>query len=197
MADWEIGYLTAEINSGRFLDKSKPNVNLIKISNSLTPITSMGGITILPDKTFNDVTFLEGDVLILPGADTWSDAKNQPVINSVEILLQQKVIVASICGSTIAIAEKGVFDNKNHTSNNKYFLKMFCPNYKGEDNYIDKPAVADKNLITASGLAPLEFTYEIFKTINLMKPATLEAWFNLHKFKEAQYFYSLMESLKD
>ena len=31
LADWEIGYLTAELNSGRYLDKTRPPVELITI----------------------------------------------------------------------------------------------------------------------------------------------------------------------
>jgi hypothetical protein len=40
---------------------------------------------------------------------------------------------------------------------------MVCQKYKGENLYQDKPAVVDNNLITASGIAPLEFTYEVLK----------------------------------
>ena len=76
------------------------------------------------------------------------------------------------------------------------FLKMICPEYSGSDYYIDKPVIVDNNLITATGLAPLEFSYEVFKKMNIMKTDTLEAWYQLYKTKEAKYFYNLMESLK-
>jgi len=33
--------------------------------------------------------------------------------------------------------------------------------------------------------------------MNFMKPETLEAWFQLHKTKEPQYFYALMEAVKE
>jgi len=72
---------------------------------------------------------------------------------------------------------------------------MMCPEYSG-DNYEDKPAIVDDNLITASGLAPLEFSYEIFKKTAVMKSKTLEAWYGLFKTNEAGYFFQLMESLK-
>jgi hypothetical protein len=60
---------------------------------------------------------------------------------------------------------------------------------------LNQPAVTDNNLITASGIAPLEFSYEIFKKTKVMKAETLEAWYQLYKTKEAKYFYNLMESL--
>ena len=73
---------------------------------------------------------------------------------------------------------------------------MVCPNYSGGEYYQDKPAVADANIITANGIAPLEFSYELFKKAELMKPATLEAWYNLYLTKEPQYFFQLMDSIK-
>ncbi len=96
----------------------------------------------------------------------------------------------------MALAQKGLLNNRKHTSNDKEFLKMICPGYSGEKFYLNQPAVADDNLITASGVAALEFSYEVLKKTNLMKPATLESWYQLHKTKEAKFFFSLMESLK-
>ena len=110
-------------------------------------------------------------------------------------LIEQKVNVAAICGATVALAENGLLNKRNHTSNDKNYLKMVCPNYSGSDYYINSPVVVDDNLITATGIAPLEFSYEVFKKTNLMKPNTLEAWYQLYKTKESKYFYSLMESL--
>jgi hypothetical protein len=56
--------------------------------------------------------------------------------------------------------------------------------------------VVDGNLITATGLAPLEFSYELFKSTGVMKERTLEAWYHLHKTRESQYFYDLTQSME-
>lgn len=195
LADWEVSFITAELNSGRYLDKAKEKVVLIKIGNTLSPITTMGGMNIAPDDSIDNIKFNDGDLLILPGADTWSNENNQKVIQVVSKLINTKVIIAAICGATIALAQNGLLDNRKHTSNNKDYLKMICPEYSS-DNYKDKPAIVDGNLITASGWAPLEFSYEIFKKTAVMKSETLEAWYGLYKTKETRYFYQLMESLK-
>ncbi len=42
---------------------------------------------------------------------------------------------------------------------------MTCPNYKGEKYYEMEPVVSDTNLITASGIAPLEFAREVLKKL--------------------------------
>ena len=195
LADWEISYLTAELNSGRYLDKTKPSVELIKIGNTTEPIKTMGGITITPDESIDNIRFKEDDLLILPGADTWMDEENKKIIDIASDVINKKVIIAAICGATIALANKGILDNRKHTSNDIELFKMFCPEYTGENFYLNQPAVTDDNLITASGIAPLEFSYEVLKRTNLMKTETLEAWYQLYKTNESKFFYALMESI--
>lgn len=197
LADWEVGYLTAEINSKRFLDSSKKeSLSLVKVGSSKEPVQTMGGMTITPESTIDEIEFKSGDLLILPGGDTWMEEGNRKMIELVPALLERGVIVAAICGATIALAGSGLLDERAHTSNDKDFLKMVCPNYGGSDHYRSEGAVSDNNLITASGLAPLEFSYEIFKATGLMKADTLEAWYQLNKTGEAQYFHALMASLQ-
>ena len=94
------------------------------------------------------------------------------------------------------MANCGLLDGIKHTSNNLGFLKMACPNYKGEENYCNKPAVTENNLITASGIAPLEFAYEVFKKTGIMENSVIEAWYNLYITKDGKYFLELMELLK-
>ncbi len=72
---------------------------------------------------------------------------------------------------------------------------MVCPNYKGETFYEIGPAVSDENLITASGVAPLEFTMEVLKKLDVFAPDTLESWYNLNKTYKPEYFFQLMESV--
>lgn len=195
LADWEISYLTAELNSGRYLDKTKYPVELIKIGNTIEPIKTMGGITITPDESIDNIKFKEDDLLILPGADTWMEDENKKIIDIASDVISKKVIIAAICGATVALANKGILNNRKHASNDIEFLKMFCPEYNGESFYVNQPAVTDDNLITASGIAPLEFSYEVLKRTNVMKTETLEAWYQLYKTKESKFFYALMESL--
>jgi putative intracellular protease/amidase len=195
LADWEIGFITAELASKRFLSKNR-NLNFVKIGNTLNPITTMGGMVITPDRDMKTIVFQEGDMLILPGADTWMDEKNQGILDIAADIIDKNVTVAAICGGTTALASKGLLDNRKHTSNGSGFLDMFCPNYKGTTLYSNAPAITDGNLITASSFAPLEFAYEVFKKLDVMKPETLEAWFKLNSTREPESFYALMESLK-
>ena len=195
MADWEVAYLTAELHSGRFTAAGR-SFTLSRIGADLESVVSMGGMQLTPEKSIEDVDFSEGDLLILPGADTWSDARHGKVMEMVPKLLDSGVIVAAICGATVALAQAGLLDDREHTSNDKEFLKMMCPAYRGEARYIDAPVAVSDGLITASGLAPLEFTREVFKQTEAMGPDVLEAWYQLYRTRESNYFFALMEAVE-
>lgn len=72
---------------------------------------------------------------------------------------------------------------------------MICPQYAGEEFYQKELAFTADNLITASGIAPLEFTYQVLKMLGVFKAGTLEAWYNLYNTKEDRYYFELMSSL--
>jgi hypothetical protein len=57
--------------------------------------------------------------------------------------------------------------------------------------------VTDGNLITASGLAPVEFAFHVFKKLGVMTPETLSAWHRLFTTRKAEFFYALMKSLNN
>lgn len=148
-ADWEIGHICAELNSRRFFKKDAEEINLKYVSASKETVRTMGGLTVTPDCLVDDISIDEKTVLILPGADTWNDESNNKVLEKSVEILNANGTVCAICGATVALAKKGLLDHQHHTSNGKGFLEMFVPEYKGTEFYVDSPAVADKNLITA------------------------------------------------
>ena len=194
LADWEISLIIAEINGGRYLRKNIVKPPIIKVGNNMNSIKTMGGIVINPDIDVDNMNIEIGDLIILPGAETWLNGNNSKIIDKIKG--NDDITIAAICGATMALADNGLLDNKRHTSNAKEFLKMFCKNYNGEFLYQDKTVVVDGNLITATGLAPLDFAYEVIKKLDVMEPDTLNAWYNLYKTKETKYFFELINSLK-
>ena len=76
LADWEIGYVTAELKSGRFFKEDAPSVSLKTVSDSKEPVHTMGGLTIVPDCLVEDIVVSKTSVLLLPGANTWKDRKS-------------------------------------------------------------------------------------------------------------------------
>ncbi|HOX34376.1 MAG TPA: type 1 glutamine amidotransferase family protein [Methanoregulaceae archaeon] len=195
LADWELGYVLAELHSGRYLKDPGLRYNVILCGVDLTPIRTMGGLSLTPDALLEDISPSAGDLLVLPGGDTWLDPVQAPALETVRRLLNGDVVVAAICGATLGLANAGILDNRPHTSNDINVLRMFCPSYHGERYYVDAPAVTDRNLITASGLAPIDFAHHVFRRLGVMNDGTLGAWYNLSTTRKPEYFYSLMESL--
>lgn len=191
LADWEIGYITAEVSSGRYL-RSK-TAKLIRVGATMDPITTMGGMTVQPDMTAGSLSPQRNDVLILPGADVWMRPEHQGIITVAQHMLEQGGTVAAICGATAALAAGGVLNTRRHTSNAVEYLKGVASAYTGESLYDDGAAVLDRNLISASGLAALDFSYQVFRHTGLMAENTAEAWYQLHKTREPEYFHRLME----
>ena len=196
MADWEIGYLTAELNSGRYFRKGLSPSKIVTLGNAKTPVTTMGGLKIIPDIIPGECSMNSTDALILPGGDTWMESIHGPIMNISEQCIKQNILVAAICGATTALAQNGLLDSRRHTSNDLGYLKMVCPGYRGEKYYKNEPAVTDGKLITAAGVAPLEFAVHVLKALDVFSPATLDAWYQLNKTHGAEHFYELMQSIQ-
>lgn len=195
MADWEIGYVTAELNSSRFFKKDALEVSVKIVGISKEPVKTMGGLTIIPDCVVDDVAVNDTSVLLLPGGNTWDEPKHRPIVERAAALLSVGATVCAICGATAALANAGLLDHRHHTSNGVGFLNMFCPDYKGQSYFVDKPAVSDGNLITASGTGALLWTKQIIERLGVFRPDTLEAWYAYFSTGEAQHFFALMQTL--
>lgn len=196
MSDWEIGYAAAELNSGRYFKKGLAPARIVTVGIEKTPVTTMGGLNILPDRTVEECSIQNGDALILPGGNTWTDPIHMPILNMAKKCVQEGIVVGAICGATFGLAQAGLLNSRGHTSNDLAYLKMVCPSYTGEAYYKMESAVTDGTLITASGVAPLEFTVHLLKALDVWSSATVDSWYQLNKTHEGKYFYELMSSIQ-
>ncbi|MFT9077573.1 DJ-1/PfpI family protein [Ethanoligenens sp.] len=195
LADWELGYVTAELNSGRFFKEDAQRVSLKTVSVSKGSIRTMGGLTIAPDCLIDDMVMSETSVLLLPGATTWNDPKHGAIIAKASKFLSFGATVCAICGATAALANFGLLDNRPHTSNGPGFLEFASPDYKGQNFYIDEPSVADHNLITASSTGALLWSKQIIEHLSVFESNTLKVWYEYFSTGEVQHFFALMQSL--
>ena len=195
LADWELGYVTAELNSGRFFRKDAPEVSVKTAAISKEPVKTMGGLTIVPDCSISDIAAGEKSVLLLPGANTWSDPKHSAIIEKAGELLSAGAMVCAICGATAALANAGLLDGRPHTSNGAGYLEMVSPAYRGQKFFIDAPSVADHNLITASSTGALLWAKQVIERLDVFQHSTLEAWYAYFSTGEAQHFFALMQTL--
>ncbi|MCR5289327.1 MAG: glutamine amidotransferase [Treponema sp.] len=198
LADWEIAPVTAELNSKRFFKAEAPKIVVKTVSLTKEPVTTMGGLTIIPDGTIDDIEISEKTVLLLPGADTWADTKHDAIIQKASALLSCGGTVCAICGATVALANAGFFNERPHTSNGKGFLEMFCTpeTYSGQKYYVDQPAVRDGNLITASATGALPWAKLILEKLGVFSPETLDSWYAYFTTGKPEYFFALMQSIQ-
>ena len=196
LADWELGYVTAELNSRRFFKKDAPKVSVKTVAISKEPVKTMGGLTIVPDCSICDIEVGEKSVLLLPGANTWDDPKHSAIIKKAGELLSAGAMVCAICGATAALANAGLLDQRPHTSNGAGYLEMVFPGYKGQKFFVDAPSVADHNLITASSTGALLWAKQILERLDVFQHNTLEAWYAYFSTNEAQHFFAPMQTLR-
>ena len=196
MSDWEVGYLTAELNTGRYFKKGLKPLKVITVGVDKNPIITMGGLKVLPEITIDELNIESNDLLILTGGNTWTSIGHEKILEKSKEALEQRSIVAAICGATLGLAKTGLLDFRNHTSNDLEFLKMVILSYSGEKYYKMESAVNDENLITASGIAPLEFTVQVLKVLDVFKEEALSSWLNLYKTHDSKYFFELMNCNK-
>lgn len=195
LADWEIGYVTAELNSRRFFKKDAPQVLLKTVSNAMGPIHTMGGLTVMPDCLVDEIAVCDASVLLLPGANTWNDPKHGAILTKAQNLLAVGGTVCGICGATTALAGIGLLDNRPHTSNGAGFLEMFVPGYQGQGFYVNQPSVADENLITAGSTGGLLWAKHIIQRLGVFQADTLETWYAYFSSGRPEHFYALMQTL--
>ena len=173
-ADWEIAFLTPELKKNKVID-------LIYFSIDGKPVQSMGGLDILPDVSLQDVHVDEVHMLILPGGTAWLNGGNGEIDQLSKALFNDGKTIAAICAATTYVAKHGFLDRLKHTSNDLSFLKQIAPQYTGDKDYIESPAVSDKNMITAKGTAAIEFSKEIFEKLEMYNDHDRERWFQLYK----------------
>jgi putative intracellular protease/amidase len=191
LADWEPGFAIAHINSPAW-HKTPGRFTVKTVSMSTEPITTAGGLRILPDLALADLKPEDSAMLILPGNQFFATDDYVPYTDKARAFLDAGVPVAAICGATGGLALAGLLDNREHTSNAAAFLDGL--NYGGAKLYRDEPAVTDRNLITAGADSPLEFAREILARLDVYEPHVLDSWYKLYGAKDPAGFYELMSA---
>lgn len=194
MADFEHGYLMQALSLQSMLGEAK--VKLVTVSKGKKSIKTAGGMTIVPDVNLYDLDTANAAALVLIGGDTWLDNEQDDVLEVASKLLQENILVGAICGATLGLAEKGILDNRYHTSNASFFLTQMSQHYRGQDYYKDEIAVQDGKLITASSAGSLLWAKLIVEELDLYSKSTVEAWFNYFSTGDARYYFEMMNSLE-
>ncbi|MFE3226719.1 type 1 glutamine amidotransferase family protein [Nocardia sp. NPDC059228] len=190
-SDWEVGHATAHIN--RALWHREPGTWQVKtVALGAGPITSMGGMRVLPDLVLDELKPADSAMLILPGFETERHSETPAAFaRKAREFLAAGVPVAAICGATFGLAQEGLLDDRRHTSNDAGYLAY--SGYSGGEHYVQATAVTDGDLITATGTRPVDFAREIFARLGIYEPHVLESWYRLYGNNDPAGFYALFE----
>ncbi len=174
MADWEAAHALCEINkSGKY--------EVVTVGFSAAPVSTMGGLRIVPATTLKDVNPDDACILIMPGGEMWEQSTDEEITILLHHLNARQVPIGAICGATLAIARAGLTRERRHTSNAKEYLKAMVPDYEDENFYAYVLAVTDQKIITASGLGSVEFGREIIRELGIYSEADTQVWFEMFK----------------
>jgi putative intracellular protease/amidase len=174
-ADWEPALALAEL-------RRSGGLQVTTVGFTASPVSSMGGVRVLPDRTLTDIQPKEVRLFLLPGGDLWESSYPKERLEELLHALEQSHIpIAAICGATLALARSGLLDDRSHTSNAPDYLTGMVPEYRGAHRYVDALAVRDRHLITASGLGATEFAREIFEELEVFSPGDRALWYQMFK----------------
>jgi putative intracellular protease/amidase len=169
--DSEVGLLLVDLRTGRFTGE---RFDVVAVAEARDPVTTMGGVRMLPDATVAELDPSASDVLILAGGDMWDAGGGQVLVGVAERFLEAGAPVAAICGATAGLARGGVLDARRHTSASADYLAV--TGYAGGDHYVDARAVVDGDLITAGPQSPVQFARATLDRLGLADARTLDAY---------------------
>lgn len=187
--DSEVGLLLVDLRTGRFTGEP---FDIVAIAEARDPITTMGGVRMVPDAAVTELDPSESDVLVLAGGDMWDAGGGEVFVETAKRFLEAQVPVAAICGATAGLARGGVLDRRNHTSASAEYLAM--TGYAGHDHYVDERAVVDGDLITAGPQSPVQFARATLWRLCLASERTLDAYERLFHDADTSAFPVLMQA---
>jgi putative intracellular protease/amidase len=187
--DSEVGLLLVDLRTGRFTGQP---FDVVAIAETRDPITTMGGVRMVPDIALAELDPSESDVLVLAGGDMWDAGGGQLFVDAAKRFLDARVPVAAICGATAGLARGGLLDERKHTSAAADYLAM--TGYAGGDHYVDARAVVDGELITAGPQSPVQFARATLGRLGLASERTLDAYERLFHGADVSAFTVLMQA---
>jgi putative intracellular protease/amidase len=189
LAEMEVGHLLAELRTGRFTGTP---FDVVTVAEAGEPVTTMGGVRVLPDMLLADLDPADSDLLVLPGAEMWDAGGGSPFVAAAGRFLDAGVPVAAICGATAGLARAGLLDSRTHTSAAAEYLA--ATGYAGGERYRDDRAVVDGDLVTAGPQSPVQFARATLGRLGLASPETLDAYEGVFYRADPAAFPTLMQA---
>ncbi|MFJ3702779.1 MULTISPECIES: DJ-1/PfpI family protein [Streptomyces] len=188
-ADWEPGFTTAQLTGHGYTVRT--------VGLTAAPVTTMGGLRLVPDLTLDELDPGDSALLLLTGASLWDTGDTlAPFARAARTFLEAGTPVAAICGATAGLAREGLLDDRAHTSAVSFYLA--ATGYAGGARYVEADAVTDSGddaggasrgaLVTAGPTEPVAFAREIFGLLGVFEAEKLDAWYRLFHDSDASAY---------
>jgi putative intracellular protease/amidase len=188
-ADWEVGNLLAELHSGRFTGEP---FRVISVAETLDPITTMGGVRMLPDMLVSELDPAYSDLLILPGGDHWDGERAAAFTDAAKRFLDAGVPVAAICGAVFGLASAGLLDDRDHTGADPGYLA--ASGYAGGEHYLGARAMVGADVVTAGPSSPVQFARATLEHLGLMSDEVADAYEGVFDREDVSEYPTLMSA---
>lgn len=195
LADWETGHTVAHIRETSLHRPPRDTYEIVTVGPEAgRPVTTTGGVRILPDLALDDLRPEDSALLIVPGATLWDTGDElAPYARKARAFLAAGVPVAAICGAVAGLAREGLLDDRTHTGAAAEYVGG-QPGYGGQARYVEAAAVTGDGLVTAGPTEPVAFAREVFRALDLHEPEVLDAWVRLFGSSDPSAFPVLMEA---
>jgi len=177
-ADWQAALALCEI-------RRPGDWQVQTVGFSLAAVTSMGGLTVQPGWSLDQLDVERAALLIVPGGHLWQREEGAEAVAAIRRLYTAGAPVAAIDSGVLALARGGLLDHCRHTGNWPGHIDSHVPAYAGAEQYdASVLAVSDGGVISASHLGSVEFAREVIRTLDLYSPSDREHWYRLFKHAE-------------
>ena len=191
-ADWEYAFLASAL-MGQILDRTS-HYDVKTVSLRREPVRSIGGFTVLPDYSVDDLLPEDFAGLILIGGNSWRTPEAELAAPLLRRAAAQDKVVAAICDATSFAGRHGLLNGKKHTANTlESLIEGAGEGYSGQADYQNEQAVRDGNLITANGTAYLEFTREALGALEAYPQEYIESNYDFFRRGYVQIMAELPE----
>lgn len=171
MADFEITFITHLLGT----DAGK---EIVPIAYEDKTIKSSSGLFYKPAMLVKDIVVTDDtEGLIIPGG--WNGEIRTELITLIKELNEKERLLAAICAAPRFLAKAGVLNDKIYTTSIVEWKDEHKSKFNEEDpfprhNFKNKRVLRDRNIITAHGVAFVDFAIEICE------------WFSLFSSEEAK-----------
>jgi putative intracellular protease/amidase len=163
MADFEVTLVLHRLkNTGRR--------DIVTAGYTLDPVTSESGVRYLPDVTLADAIQLEQiEALIIPGGAIRRQLSS--LTDLICKLDREKKLLAAICNGPQYLGRAGILAHHKFTTSYSLakIAELGSDNPFPMQNYVDQRVVRDGHVITAKGLAFVDFAFEVFTYLHIFQ----------------------------